>query len=368
MECNPEQTDVIVSEQTTETVLQVTDIEQFKQTQKQLDELGKSSIIVEVKLKAPWREFIKAGFLPLIGHGEFTECSGMALQACNVGLTARMALGYLLSGYTEPEMDFYIGDHWREVADFQQWGRWQFCALESWYAQAMTDCQSLPIILYGRAGDLYTKSQRPRTDMSLFLPLTLSTPPSYKQEEDWQLVPVTRYASGMSRGLFHEEDNTRQFGTYYYKEEESTIFLRYKRALIAKNKYEAAKQLGVEAERYLNGEKTAKAWYRGEIPTPADLMMTPIEMYDCTLTQDRDILGNCNELCKQISQDKRYAGLFLGLYAAEDDLDGILYDRAKKAGYDIVIFSAIGSHQVVEEVLDVRPRAESFSHLVRCSE
>ena len=49
--------------------------------------------------------------------------------------------------------------------------------------------------------------------------------------ESWNVIPVTRYAKGMSRGLYFEEASDVDIeycGTFYYHEPESTTLLAYK--------------------------------------------------------------------------------------------------------------------------------------------
>ena len=66
-----------------------------------------------------------------------------------------------------------------------------------------------------------------------------------------------------------------------------------------------------------------------------------------------------------VTLDRRhYAAHLLGYYAKEDSLDQILCDLARKFGYDVVILTnMVGSQQIVTEVLDTRPREESFANL-----
>ncbi len=54
----------------------------------------------------------------------------------------------------------------------------------------------------------------------------------------------------------------------------------------------------------------------------------------------------------------------LGLYAAEDDLDQHLCNLGKLCNIDVIILTdMVGSHQIVTEVLDTRPRNVSFGSL-----
>ena len=46
--------------------------------------------------------------------------------------------------------------------------------------------------------------------------------------EVWSVIPVTRYAAGMSKGLYWDERPQDICGTFYYHEPESTTYLAYK--------------------------------------------------------------------------------------------------------------------------------------------
>ena len=63
--------------------------------------------------------------------------------------------------------------------------------------------------------------------------------------EDWRVLPVTRYAAGMSKGLFYETQRPEgTCGTFYYLEPESTTYLAYKKIeLRALNKTDACVSL-----------------------------------------------------------------------------------------------------------------------------
>jgi hypothetical protein len=62
---------------------------------------------------------------------------------------------------------------------------------------------------------------------------------------------------------------------------------------------------------------------------------------------------------------KYYAGKLLDLYAKEDAFDQPICREASKKGIDLVIFTHMaGSFQVVTEVLDTKPREDTFRSLV----
>ena len=97
---------------------------------------------------------------------------------------------------------------------------------------------------------------------------------------------------------------------------------------------------------------------------PRDLQMTPGDVYEAIAMPEwsaRSIMA----LGEDELNGRRYAGRRLHMYATEDFLDQYLCELAHTAGYDVVLLEGIpGYHQVVAEVLDVRPRVDSFDALV----
>ena len=76
-------------------------------------------------------------------------------------------------------------------------------------------------------------SKRPKTDMFLFR--TPGATNNFDPQKNY--LPVTRYAEGMSRGLFFGDLGNTFCGTFYYLERESKVFLGYKTSLTFPNKY-----------------------------------------------------------------------------------------------------------------------------------
>ena len=101
--------------------------------------------------------------------------------------------------------------------------------------EAVRSATSLALLLYAPEM-VYKLSKRPKTDMSLFrMPQsrTISRDEIRNMKvkigtEVWKVLPVTRYASGMSRGLYYDERPKDTCGTFYYYEPESTTYLAYK--------------------------------------------------------------------------------------------------------------------------------------------
>lgn len=231
---------------------------------------------------------------------------------------------------------------------------WRYKTLETLKREAVERASSIALKMYAPEL-LYKESNRPITDMSLFRsPLSLTC----KREdivaskiaiegEAWQIAPVTRYALGMSKGLYYSDDTLPVdiCGTSYYMEPKSTTLLAYKTSLKAFNKTNACRKLGVRTEAYSEIEDHIE----GDLPL--DLMMTPEE--------------TGNEDGANLPPVPHYAAEYLGLYAAEDHLDQPLCIAARNAGYDIVVLeNMVGSFQIVTEVLDTRSREDSFKSLV----
>lgn len=252
--------------------------------------------------------------------------------------------------------------------------RWIYQPLEIYKRQGITSAKSLPLLLF--APELvYKISKRPITDMSLFRGPTNHRIKYSEIPTLMNIIPITRYAHGMSRGLYHNDDNNDEHsekfcGTFYYYEIKSTTFLRYNTSLRFFNKYQAMKYLiGQKKEINIETDEIIKGLEQDDIfmdfvngILPKDLMLTPTEAYDiCPSFQEDKSRYNV----RQLPRIKHYAGVYLGLYALEDELDQPLCILARSLNIDIIILeSMVGSHQVVTEVLDSRSRDESFSNLI----
>jgi hypothetical protein len=226
----------------------------------------------------------------------------------------------------------------------------------------------LPLALYAK--DSLYKSMRPKTDMDIFRQATsLSYKPKrkindyeYILDEKLIAVPVTRYASGMSKGLYYDDESTNQdfCGTYYYYEPESTTFLVYTVSATYRNKYSAMFACD-EDHKYTDfTNSTVERCFKHPEEFPEDLRMTPREYYEFLEINDPEEFPDWDK----IGNDKYYVGKVLNLYAVEDMYDQELCKCMHKKGKDVVILThMIGSRQIVAEVLDTRERSESFSNL-----
>ena len=298
---------------------------------------------------------------------------------------------------------------------------WCFETLETQRRNAIVKADSSMLLLY--APDLvYKGSKRPKTDMSLFrnpdslkvtrkdVNLQMNTQGIINGSvtiggETWHVMPVTRYAAGMKRGLFHGEDRPKEIcGTFFYYEPESTTLLAYKTIHTSFNKTTAYIELGVKEtdgsglyykdtskeeypptrpymESAMGPNDTIEyADYVGSSVEPDSEDYAPFNIYDVSLLLSHakrllssDLIMNIDEI-RNLHQftirggelgTKYYAGELLGLYALEDALDQPLCHAASAKGIDILVFThMIGSFQVVSEVLDTRSREDSFRSLV----
>lgn len=252
---------------------------------------------------------------------------------------------------------------------------WKYKTLKTLKEEAIENANSITLI--SSAPELiYNVSKRPKTDMSLFRN-SLSHTASRRHIIDnkitiagdsWNVIPVTRYAKGMSKGLYFSEDLPQDScGTFYYYEPESTTLLAYKTKMSAFNKTDAMKKLGIldltdsniydiayEMDKHING------YY------PKDLILTPSNaayLYRWRHGYEEDLYYDINP--NSIPQTPHYAGNYLDLYAEEDKFDQPLCKAANNNNFDIVILeNMVGSFQIVTEILDTRSREDSFKSLI----
>ena len=250
--------------------------------------------------------------------------------------------------------------------------RWQFRTLQSWKDEAIRTANGIHLSLY-LPELLYKESKRPITDMSLFRnPFNnVIAKNSIRNNKvtidtvEWSVIPVTRYAHGMSKGRYFSQPGlpglTEFCGTFYYYEPESTTYLAYNKSISYFNKYEAfVKLIGTRptGDAFTN---TSFIKYTRKL-IKEDLMLTPLEAYDLDHPTGEDV--ERDEVAK-LPQVKHYAGDYLGLYAIEDELDQPICLAGKRADLDIIMLThEPGSFQVVFEILDCRSREESYKSLI----
>lgn len=344
--------------------------------------------------------FIEKGFLPSFEKEDYDFKKYFDLK-----LDPKFLLESYVKGLTEGEFIFWYGSSFDKLLDLKYHPIWIYGTIEYWKELAIKTIYSLPLLIYAPEY-LYKESKRPKTDMLMF---RLSGFNNNLLEKDTKLLPVTRYAQGMSQGLYYKNiDSDLQAGTYYYHEPESRTFLKYKTMLTFKNKYQAFRtlftlndfnyyqylyQLLIELKdnkfnEFLLSSSNKKKdiinkktfdflqFYFGFFKNfiddedflavnsslPNDLMMTPLEAY---LYFPNIFKHRILDQVKLLPQNKFYIERLLKLYAIEDSFDDILYLLGKRANVDIIILqSMVGSHQIVTEILDIRDRLTSFQNLV----
>ena len=303
-------------------------------------------------------------------------------------------------------------DYSRNLKFLEHQSIWCFETLETQKRQAVAKANSSMLMLY--APDLlYRGSRRPKTDMSLFRnPDSLTVQREdiknnmiFINDELWNVLPVTRYAAGMKRGLFFgEEPPVDVCGTFYYYEPESTTLLAYKTKRSSFNKTTMYIDLGVKeangnglyykdvtkeeyppTRSYSQSERGPNdtveyAEYVGSSAKPGTDDYAPYNIYDVSLLLEHaasllpaDLKLDIDEIQRRRKFPakggepgvKYYAGELLDLYAAEDSFDQPLCKEASRRNIDVLVFThMVGSYQIVDEVLDTRCREDSFRSLV----
>lgn len=246
----------------------------------------------------------------------------------------RHALGMYISGYSNREIAFWAPHASPVINSLDHYPVWRYRSTVDAMYRACKNVCSLRLLY---TPELLYSSKRPRAAMTEYCTKTVTT-----QELDNGLyIPVIRYGTSPDQGPYFSGSNTGYLGTFYYYEPESDVFLKYKKGCSYFNKTAA-----LAALRKLPMDNTLAASH-ADGKLSRDLIYAP-----------RYFGGN--------GDIPRYAGQRIGLYAAEDDLDQELAKEVIASGYDIVILEAMaGSCQIVTEVLDVRPRAESYNNLYR---
>jgi hypothetical protein len=291
-----------------------------------------------------------------------------------INLMDYSSIDFWSSNSTQFEEDCNVSDRLKLLTKQM---RWKYSTLQQHKTNAIETADSLPLLL--QAPDmLYKGSKRPITDMSLFrssISLRTSSPiPQGNlvttitlRNAKVNVIPVTRYAAGMSKGLYYNNRPANICGTFYYHEPESTTLLSFNTYRVYKNKHEACQDLDPSYARLFtkytgikSGQSVYYDYFNGYLP--GDLMMTPNEAF-AAYKEDSDIWDK--EMVDALPQVKHMAGTYLGLYAFEDKLDQPICLAAKKLGIDVVVLThMVGRFQVVTEVLDTRSIEDTFASLV----
>jgi len=221
---------------------------------------------------------------------------------------------------------------------------------------------------------VYSQSKRAKTTMDMFYKKTrgkvLRLPPNTSWKDFKDLIPVTRYAEGMSKSLFFKDTGDKQknsyCGTFYYYEPESTTFLEcnQNKILKARDKEDAANKLQVEMPKTDMGFHVT---FHGGVNR--GLMLRPdefLQAYKQTKRFDYNHRGLEEFFRKENLQSDRefYTAHIFHYYALQDDLDQDICWAAHQQGYQVIFLThMIGSRQIVFEVMDTRPRNVSFDNL-----
>jgi hypothetical protein len=347
--------------------------------------------------------FVRAGFLPEFPKREKEIPFEYGVASLTFSKIATMFLEDLLNGLSLEEIWFWyrpplvedpIEEDEEDELDLAKWPRWHYCTIETYRREAIETANSLPLLLYA-PDQVYEKSKRPKTDMQLFR--TPGAVVAHREQihgdtinlkgDNWKVLPVTRYAVGMSRSLYYQDVSEEQTfcGTFYYQEPESRTFLAYHKILETRSKYSAVRQMEKQLGRhklYIPGvdpyrkdkdslmaffSKEYIAFAEGKSGLPDDLLFTPVEAFTHFPPIKHQLLDPTLYLenAERLPQRKRYLGVALGFYAVEDILDQYMCSLAEELGYDIVLLThMVGSHQVVSELVDVRLRKDSFDSLI----
>jgi len=226
---------------------------------------------------------------------------------------------------------------------------------------------------------VYKESKRAMTTMRQFF----YSAPRYISRKEMSDNPnnhirVTRYAAGMSRGLFFndedddEEEKKTYCGTFYYQEPGSNVVLRYNKALKAIDKAEAGLELASilsasslsDSNNMKIAEDLLKLSNRLRIRFPLGIerkfMLTPVEYNKFHPSPAKmDYFKDSLQLEREYYAIQHYS-----YYARQDELDQKICVVARALKYDVVLLThMIGSRQIVYEVLDTRSREESFANL-----
>jgi hypothetical protein len=272
---------------------------------------------------------------------------------------------------------WYTKDDVMKLLSLTHEPRWSYKTLQSHRDRGISLAISLPLMLYAPEF-VYQRSKRPVNDMALFRsPMSMKIKRSdivsdtvIIDGEEWKVIPVTRYAQGMKRGLYFESSDIEYCGTFYYYEPESTTLLAYKTSASYFNKYTAVIALNNKSTNSktlddldkLSQNEVFMDYVNGLLPS--DLMMVPRE-YNEDLRDLSHFIPYSDNMLAKVALTPHYIGTIADLYAQEDSLDQPLCELGKANNLDIIILESMpGNYQVVTEILDTRNREDSFRSLV----
>ena len=303
----------------------------------------------------------------------------------------RYAIDFFVEKFTYEDDDGKFGDFIES--------KYMYANLEGWKTYARKQAFSFPLILY--FNDYVFESRRQVTSMTYvkdenvpfneyMFTLNLSNGKSSLA------CPVTRYAVGMSKGLYFESNANGEYcGTFFYHEPQSMTYLTFDTYRIFRNKYEATMSLRQEFKQkrsslivnlylYATYQKTKtyatkdddlkdflhvkqdsiirdRFYFTKDVPN--DLRFTALEWH---ILNDPTILDEDREEDRQSLLDIGNRKVYVGnrLYALEDAFDQELCILAKMLDINVVILEYMaGQFQTVTEILDTRDRFDCLSNL-----
>lgn len=271
-----------------------------------------------------------------------------------------------LRRFNQKTLNFWYGKSNDFTPKYDWWLRYSVDQIQT---RIKSSPESFSLVMNGLFDKVFKQSRRAKTEMEMF---RTADSKSF-HSDDKEVVPVTRYSLGMHTGLFFDEkpNSDKVCGTYYYVEPESSVFLKYTKALVAKDKRHAAELLEIKSLKSKE-ESTEERTLRLGLLENESFMFTPMELI--TFVQKNNIprknrlsfiVDGPNSRLDGVQMDRKYfCAHLLNVYALQDFLDQPICNAAAKAGYDIIILThMVGSRQMVPEVVDVRSRNESFANL-----
>jgi hypothetical protein len=229
-------------------------------------------------------QLVRNGFVPSIIDPE-NESHPMIERMAN------LFEAYFIENLSNSEAEFWYEYGYNAILNNKD-GEYMYGTIEGWRKFAMETAVSFPLLLYA-PNQIYS-SKRPKTEMLIFQQATslkyknfhIESPYKYiitlSSDNETKGIPVTRYAKGMSKGLYYDIYEEQYCGTFYYYEPESPTLLSYSTSRVYKNKYEAIqnlyKEFNIKEEIPLPyWFKNIKKFYENPEQLPSDMKMTPYE-------------------------------------------------------------------------------------------
>lgn len=192
--------------------------------------------------------------------------------------------------------------------------------------------------------------------------------------ESWIRIPVIRYGLSWNHGYYHLDPVIDPQFTWYYLEPDSEYYLESNCVYIAKNKLSMylslQKELGM-GEDYIPIDSIETIAYYLNIPyqhiKPLREILQIISEWgvDIKTLYETIVRKEYLSITKEIDNYFMKENEVLFGDGGMDDLDPLLWEQAKKLGYDILIFTHQSgcSGRLVSECLDCRSRLTSLGNI-----